>query len=197
MIQSHVKIFINGREFSKEDYPYLIAFNQYFGADYTSILTNELREKKGLVYEVFFDYVFPLIKTFKGYWWGYFMCQSNKTIEALEITYDLINNMPHNLEDFETTKIKLIELEKYDYPGIRELSEEVERLGLLGYEKDPTMELIESYRNLTMEDIISVYNKYLKSKPSVIIIVGDKKQFDFKELSKYGKVIEISAKDIF
>jgi hypothetical protein len=44
---------------------------------------------------------------------------------------------------------------------------------------------------------VKFYKNNLKNRPIAYAFVGDKKRIDLKELSKYGKIVEVKKKDIF
>ena len=65
-----------------------------------------------------------------------------------------------------------------------------------GFNEDPAKMNAEKIKNLQFDEILKFYNTSIKNKPSVLILVGNKKRFDFAELNKYGKVIELDEKTL-
>jgi hypothetical protein len=67
----------------------------------------------------------------------------------------------------------------------------------LGYTEDPLKTLLPKYAALTFGDIETFWSQNIKDQPIAIMIVGDKKKIDMKELAKFGKIIELKLNDIF
>ena len=82
-------------------------------------------------------------------------------------------------------------------PSFRNIASTVETWKRRGFHVDPLIIKLPIYRALTWEDIENFYKKRMKDKPTVYMIVGDKKNIDMKNLAKYGKVTIISEKTLF
>ena len=68
---------------------------------------------------------------------------------------------------------------------------------LFGYKDDPARVNKPAIDNLTFEQIVKFYKDNIQGKPVSIIIMGDPKQIDKKELGKIGKVKTMSASTLF
>ncbi|MBI4646692.1 MAG: hypothetical protein HY738_08920, partial [Bacteroidia bacterium] len=66
-----------------------------------------------------------------------------------------------------------------------------------GYTDDPRKQRFENYKTLEFKDITGFYKKNTAEKSLIITVAGDKKSMNFKEVEKFGKVIEVKKKDIF
>jgi len=52
--------------------------------------------------------------------------------------------------------------------------------------------------SLTFEQIESFYNKYIKDRPIVVVIMGDPKTINLKQIkAKWGKVTKMSPSKLF
>jgi len=51
--------------------------------------------------------------------------------------------------------------------------------------------------SFTLQDIKSFHANHLKGKNWTIRVIGSKDKINMQELSKYGKIVELSTKDIF
>ena len=179
------------------EYSKMNAFNEYFGKGMSSLVFQEIREFRSLAYSSYGVCVPGKTITNNALFYGYVGCQNDKTIEALEIMLGLINNMPEKTERIDYIKGATIRSSLTSVPGFRSLIAQIGRWKEQGFTKDPRALFKTDYENLSFDDIMSFYNKYVKGKPIVISITGDKKQIDFKALSKFGKIIKVKKKDIY
>ena len=65
-----------------------------------------------------------------------------------------------------------------------------------GYDEDPRIKNVDYYNAMSFEDIIQFQEKHIKSKPTAITILADKKQIDMKKLEKFGEIKILKKKDI-
>ena len=65
-----------------------------------------------------------------------------------------------------------------------------------GYNEDPRIKNVDYYNTMSFEDIIQFQEKHIKSKPTAITILADKKQIDMKKLEKFGEIKILKKKDI-
>jgi predicted Zn-dependent peptidase len=65
-----------------------------------------------------------------------------------------------------------------------------------GYDHDPRGEVTELIRNASFDDVQSFYNRMIKDRPVVIMMSGNEKQIDKKELGKFGEVTRLKYKQI-
>ena len=52
------------------------------------------------------------------------------------------------------------------------------------------------FNSMKFEDIVDFQEEHIKSKPTVITILADKKQIDMEELKKYGEIVFLNKKDV-
>ncbi len=196
-IQSKIYFFANGNEFGKSNEPYIDAFNLYFGGDFSGLVLQEIREYRSMAYTAGAKYSVPSISGNPSDFIGYVGTQADKTIDAIDVFYNLIKNMPEKPERLQMIKQYLILTAITNRPSFRDLSESIEKWQWRGYEEDPGKLKYIAYNNLTFEEIVKFYKTNVKGKPLVIAIVGNKKQIDRKKLAKYGKIIELPEKELF
>ena len=68
----------------------------------------------------------------------------------------------------------------------------------IGYEIDPAQYNMERINSLTFDDIMRFYKDNIQGKPVTIMIVGDPKLINQKQLQQhYGKLIKVSANRLF
>jgi len=196
-VQSKIYFFANGNEYNKSNEPFIEAFNLYFGGDFSGLVLQEIREYRSMAYSAGAKYSIPSIAGKPSDFIGYVGTQADKTIDAIEIFYNLIKDMPEKSERLQMIKQYLALTAITSRPNFRDLSETIEKWQWRGYTEDPAKLKYITYNNLTFEDIVKFYKTNIKEKPLVIAIVGNKKQIDIKKLAKYGKIIELPEKKLF
>ena len=195
--QSKVFFFANGEKYTRKNVPIINAFNMYFGGGFSGIVLQEVREYRSLAYSAAARYIMPNVKNKETDFFGFVGTQSDKTNDAINVFMDLIRDMPQKPERLDMIKDYLVQSAVTSKPFFRDLSEKVITWQNLGYKTDPSKINIPEYNDILFKDINKFYEKNVKSKPIVIMIVGDKKKVDLKSLSKYGKVIKIKERKLF
>ncbi|MBL4655330.1 MAG: insulinase family protein, partial [Bacteroidia bacterium] len=196
-LQSHISIYIPGKNYNIKEQPDIDAFNEYFGGGMSSLVFQEIREYRSLAYSAWGWYRTPKIPDDKGYFSGYIGCQADKTIEALDIMNSILTKMPLKIERLNTIKNALIQSAYTDRPHYRYLSSKVEAWKTKGYTDDPSKVKLSSYEALTFENIEKFYQSNIKGLPIVIGIVGDKSRIDLEKLAEYGEIIYLKESDVF
>ena len=67
----------------------------------------------------------------------------------------------------------------------------------LGYTDDPMRVHEKDIEQLTFDQIQTYYQNHVQGRPLAILIVGDPKQIDMKQLNKIAKVKRVSLNDLF
>ncbi len=174
-------------------------FNQYFGSGMSSLLFQEIREFRSLAYRVYGGYSFPSrqFPSRASSFYGDLSTQSDKTNEAIGIYMDLLKKMPQKPEKLEVIKESVKESINSSRPNFRSVPGYVYSLMEEGFTEDYRKIRYEYTQIANFGDIVSFYEKFIQSKPTVITITGNEKKFDLKDLEKHGKVVEVKTKEIF
>ncbi len=196
-LQSNIHFYIEGEDFIPSQKAALDAFNTYFGGSFSGIVMQEIREFRSLSYAASGTMVVPSLKGKKTHYSGYVGTQADKTLEALEVYTDLLKNLPEKPERIDMIKDYLVYSGQMRKPSFRNRSTWIQRLQTMGYDQDPYEFLKDAYRELDFSQIQSFHKDNIAGKPIVIVIVGDKKRIDMKELSKYGQIVEKKKKELF
>jgi predicted Zn-dependent peptidase len=195
--QSAICFYIEGDNYTNEKDPYKDAFNAYFSGGFSSLVLQEIREYRSLAYSVGGTYVTPPLDNKKAYFIGILGTQADKTIEAIEIFTDLLNNMPQYPDRITDVKNFLKGSASIEKPYYRNASQMYEFWKQKGYTQSPAETNQQAIYNLTFDDIVRFYNENIKGRPIAIAIVGNPKMIDEKALAKQGKVIKLSASKVF
>ena len=197
LVQSNITFFQEGKVLNKKDIPKAKAFNEYFGGGMYSLVFQEVREFRSLAYSAWARYFSPVLFGHKSWLKGSIGCQADKTMEAIQIFDSLVTSMPEKPQRMDIITDALEKSINSYRPSFRQLSNSVASWRKQGYTDDPRKIYIKEYENLKFSDIEDFYKTNLNKSPLIILIAGDAKRFNKDELAKYGKLIEVSKKDIF
>ncbi len=197
-VQSAINIYVPGEKITPVQKLNANLFNEYFGRGMSSIVFQEIREFRSLAYGASAYYIshsnnYP---DEKGYLFGYMTTQSDKTIEAITILDSLISFMPEKPDRLEIIRQANRESINTGKPNFRYLPYSVNYWLEEGFTEDPRKTNLEFIQSSNFEDVTSFYNGFVKDKPMVIMITGNTKNFNMKELEKFGKVKLIDVEDI-
>lgn len=190
-VQSQVLFLIEGQPMQPAMLGESSAFNLYFGGDMSSLVFQEIREFRSLAYSTRAKYNLADHQGKPNLFFGYVGCQGDKTPEALQVMNDLIINMPVKKEREDAIRAALISEAKTSKPGFRTLIATVDEWEEMGFKQDPNKTLLPYYSDLTFDQITAFYQQHIHGKNIQLVVVGNKKKFNLKELQKYGKVIQL------
>jgi predicted Zn-dependent peptidase len=194
--QSNIYFHVPGEKLSMQDEALSLVFSKYFGTDMYSIVFQEIREFRSLGYTAYSYYTNDFLERKPGCLFGFLGTQSDKTLDGMTAFKDLIVNMPVRMEKFNASKEALLKARASDYVNFRDIPSYVHNWKRKGYDHDPRGEVTEIIRNTSFEDVQSFYNRMIKNRPVVIMMSGNEKQIDKKELGKFGAVTKLKYKDI-
>lgn len=196
-VQTQIRIVVQGDENELEDQFKCKVFNEYFSGDMSSLVFQEIREFRSLAYMAYGYYRLPFDREYPGYFMGHMTTQADKTIEALETYTGLIQDMPAKPERMDIIKTSLKQSINNKRPTFRYLSAGVPMWKYQGYDEDPNKVWYPKYESISFDQVQAFYNEYMKNKPMIITLVGDKSRINMDELKKFGKIIELKKSDIF
>jgi predicted Zn-dependent peptidase len=177
--------------------PMITLFNEYFGGGMSSVVFQTIRESKALAYSTYSRYLQPSKKNDPYYIMAYVGTQSDKMNEAVPAMNELLNDMPQAENMFEAAKGSLIngiETQRTNDADIIFSYVANEKLGLT---KDINKDVYESLPKITLKDVVNFQQTTYKNKPFTYCIMGSKDKIKMDDLSKYGKVTEVSLEEIF
>lgn len=195
--QSFIFFYLAGNEFNYADEAIINLFNKYFGEGMFSLVFQEIREYKSLVYSIYSNYKIPKKINNKSYLLGMATSRSLNTIEVIKTMTHLLKNLPEKKERFEDIKNNLINEAYSSRPSFRNMPNSVFNWIKFGYDKDPNEKLIEEYKKLTFDDLMNFYNTNIKGKPIIISILGDRNNFEYSKLKEFGNVIDLDTEALY
>lgn len=197
MRQAQILMLSKSVPFNPDNLAERALFNEYYGGNMSSVVFQTMREAKALAYSVYGNYQTPSKKEDAHYMLAYIATQADKLGQALDGFNELLNEMPESQASFDQSKeaiIKRIAPERITKSDILFRYERAKRLGL---DYDTRKVLWKEIPDMTLEDIKSFFEKYVKGQKYNIMILGDKDELDKRVLRRYGDVTYLSMEEIF
>lgn len=174
-------------------------WSQYMGGGMSSLLFQEIREFRSMAYVTGGQDITPNRVRHLDYPSGYFAylgTQGDKAMQALAVLDSLFTQMPLNEQGMLTAKQEIMNDINNNYPSYRHLANFVSSYRMAGYSEDPHSNVVNIVPRLTHNDMMDFYNQHIRHQPRVVFIIGNKRQFDLRQLARYGQVIELKKSDI-
>ena len=197
MVQSSVTLISKDQKFNPEVMPYISMFNEFYGSGMASIVFQELRESKGLVYSAYAYIDLPKDKDKSHYLTASLNTQPDKMKDAMTAMFGILNKMPDAKTQFEESrKAALIKIESkrltkadpfWTYKWYQKL----------GIDYDINENIYNKIKTMTYEDFQAFFNKSIAEKKFDIVVIGNEKDIDFDALKEYGELIKLSLDDLF
>jgi predicted Zn-dependent peptidase len=194
--QSNIYFYVPSETLNQKDKAVSQVFNKYFGTDMYSIVFQEVREFRSLGYTAYAYFTYDYLNRKPGNLFAFLGTQSDKTNEGVDVLRGLITDMPERIEKFNASKDALIMSRASDYVGFRNIPSNVSSWLEQGYNHDPRKEVTEIIKKTEYKDVYDFYQRNVANRPIIIMMSGNKKQFDLKDLGKYGEVKELKYKEI-
>jgi len=183
--------------FDKNIEPIRSLYNEYFGGGMSSIVFQEMREARGLAYSAWAGYTRPGKPQYAYYLYSFIATQNDKMMDAIGAFMEILNDMPQSQKAFDIAKENMI-------TNIR--TERILREDILwsylddtefGYTNDSRKDIYDNVQNMTLENVKTFQEEYVKGRPYTYCILGDSKDLDLKSLEKIGKIKKLTKEEIF
>lgn len=198
MQQAKVYLLIDGEPYSINDAVRYMAFNEYFGGGFSGLVMNEIREKRSMAYSAYGYFSRPAIQGRQTHFIGYVGTQSDKVADAIDVYMSLLDSMPAYPETVENIRTILTQSVLSNKPTFRTKSQRMTDLMRLGYAIDPATILLRQIRHLKYEDIDTFYRERVQGKPVSILVMGDPKLINQKQIkAHHGKINKLSKSRLF
>lgn len=172
-------------------------FNEYFGAGLSSIVFQEIREKKALAYSAYSYFSSPSHADKSHYVNGYIGTQADKLEDATEAMFDLMNNMPEAEKQFEAAKEAVIKKLESDWTTGMNVYWRYEAAKKLEIDYDVNAKIYEKVQSMSLEDLKVFFDNHIKGKQYSICMIGNKKNMNMEILNAMGEVKELGLEEIF
>ncbi|WP_026461486.1 M16 family metallopeptidase [Adhaeribacter aquaticus] len=197
MVQSEIIFLAKSFNFNKELVPTITLYNEYFGGSMGSIVFQELRESKALAYSASSRYTSASRKDRANYILSYIGTQSDKLPEAMEGMQTLLNDMPQAEANFNNAKESILNNITTERITKSDILFDYERAKRLGLDYDIRQNVYQNVNSITFDDLKKFQQQFIKGQNQAILVIGSKDRLDFKSLAKYGKVKQLTLKELF
>ena len=197
MKQAEVIMFSWDEMFNKGLVPQLSMFDEYYGGNMSSVLFQEIREKRALAYSVYGNFGTPAKKDERYSMIAYVGTQADKMDTAIAEVSRLLNDLPESQKNFDLSKDALLKGIASDWitrDGVYWAYQRAQRRGL---DYDIRKDIYTQDQTMTMKDMHDFFDKHVKGKKYVYLVMGGKGDLDLKALAKLGPVKELSLEQIF
>jgi len=181
--------------------PELIAqsklFNEYFGAGLSSIVFQEIREKKALAYSAYAWYSNARETEKRNYLYGYLGTQHDKLKEAVASMFEILNEMPEAELQFEGAKNAVLKKMETSRSTGTSVYWEYEAAKKRGLDYDVNSEVYEILKGLKLEDLNEFFNNHIKGKKFSICVVGNEENINMDILKSLGDLHKLSLEEVF
>lgn len=172
-------------------------FNEYFGAGLSSIVFQEIREKKALAYSAYSFYSNAAKAGDKNYVFAYVGTQHDKLYEAIKAMNVLMNEMPKAELQFNGAKdavLKQLESSRTTGDDIYWTYEAHKKRNL---DRDLNYTIYEAAKNMTLSDLFKFFDQHIKDKKFSVCVIGNPENLDKKVLNSMGELKELSLEELF
>jgi predicted Zn-dependent peptidase len=195
--QAEILMLSKGDTLQQENWAVHQIMNEYFGGGMSSIVFQELREKRALAYSVYGAYSSPKQENDPSYAIGYIGTQADKYEEALTALLDLFDNIPVDTMRFERARNAILkEMLSERIPEYSAINKYFKYQDM-GWPSDYLDILYDQIQEVTLEEMMEYFHEHMSNKNFHIGISGPKAVIDLKALEKYGEVIELNPVELF
>jgi predicted Zn-dependent peptidase len=197
MVQTEIMFVAKDEVFNPATMPYIEMFNSYYGGGMNSIVFQEIREARALAYSAYSYVSNPQRKGESNYINAYVGTQSDKMVSAMDAFRELLKNMPSSEKAFEISKETVLNNMRSERITKSNIFWTYMHLQDLGIDYDYRKPVYETIQTLTLNDVQNYFDKHVKPADFSVILVGKKKNIDFKYLNRIATVKELSLNEIF
>lgn len=196
--KSEILFLSKGTPFNKKELATNSVFNEYYGGGMSSVVFQEIREKKALAYQAFAVHTTAKDTTKPQYTYAYLGCQTDKTIEAIESMLNILNNMPKDTVKFSQSILAL----KQQLASSR--TTRASKLSSfwanqkLGFAESKNEQIYSNLNGLNLEDIVDFHRENVANNQYSIVIVADLSHPKLiSELGRFGNVKVLTVDDLY
>ncbi|MDO5322307.1 MAG: insulinase family protein [Bacteroidia bacterium] len=166
----------------------LSLYNEYFGGGMNTIVFQEMREARGLAYSANARLYAPEFADDTYQFEAFIATQNDKTQTAIEAFDEIINDMPASEAAFSVAKESLTtacRTNRIIKASVLNTYKSCRRLGL---SEPTTRQIFEGVQNMTLDDVVSFQQEWIKGRDYNYVILGDIKDLDMKYLKTLGDI---------
>ncbi|MFL2582108.1 MAG: M16 family metallopeptidase [Flavobacteriales bacterium] len=196
--KSEILFLSKGTPFNNKELATNSVFNEYYGGGMSSVVFQEIREKKALAYQAFAVHTTAKDTTKPQYTYAYLGCQTDKTVEAIESMLEVLKNMPKDTVKF-SQSISAIKQQLASSRTTR-----ASKLSSfwanqkLGFIESKNEQIYTDLEDLTLDDIVRFHIENIANNQYSIVIVADLSEPSLlSDLERFGKVKVVTVEDLY
>ncbi len=186
-----------GEQYDPANDAIVALYNGYFGSGMNSIVFQEMREARGLAYSAFASLQRPSKKIDPYTYIAFIATQNDKMLDAAAAFDEIINDMPESEAAFGIAKESLVSNLRTE----RIIKEEVLWTYIsnedLGVNYDRRRSLYEKIPGMTLEDVKTFQQEWVKDRKYNFCILGRSADLDMTFLQGLGPVQKLTKEEIF
>ena len=186
-----------GETFSMDDVPAIELFNEYFGGGMNTIVFQEMREARALAYNASAYLSSPSYLDDTYCFYARIGSQNDKLKAAVEAFDLIINDMPESDKSFEIAKTGLESVLRTSRTTGMSVLNSYLNAKELGLTEPLAKKVYDNLAGMTMKDLVSCQQKWVKGRTYIYGILGDAKDLDMNYLKSLGTVQQISLDELF
>jgi zinc protease len=197
LIQTQLMFVVDGDPVEPSQHAVANAYGEYMGGGMGGLVFQEIREFRALAYSAWAGFLRDDTPIQAGYLVAGAGCQADKTQETIEVMLDLIRTRPDKTERMDALRSSLIRGLEALGPDFRELQSTIAYWQKRGYTEDPREHLLDAYATTQFADIEAFHAAQIAGRPVTLVVVGDPRRVDKRELARFGELIELREREIF
>ena len=123
--------------------------------------------------------------------------QADKSLAAVQLVDSLLNKLPLKESTFTASVQSITASANNSYPAFRGVASKIHNYEIMGYSEDPNKAILDNLDNVSLESMQAFYDEFVKPANRCLIIVGDKTALPMDKIAEYGKIVELTQKDIY
>ena len=194
---SYMQYSNRGESLIFEQIPYIELFNEYYGTGMNSIVFQEMRESRALAYSAGASLMRPTFTNDDYYFRATIASQNDKLRKAVEGFAEIIETLPEAPENLEIAKSAILnKIRTQRYHGISVLYQYI-RNKELGLTIPREKIIYDKVGSLTMFDLLSTHEDWIRGRTYHYSILGDVKDLDMDFLRTLGPVKIVTPEEMF
>ena len=201
-LQSDIAFLMPSRPFDTNDLPVISLFNEYFGGGMNSVVFQEIREFRSLGYSTYGSFSYDRFNRNPTYMYAFLGTQCDKTRDGVEAMRDLLVQFPDRSDKLAPAIEHQVVSRNSNHYTFRDLPQFVHQcIEDLGWQRDRRADVTQQISRLTLDDLKAFHAKYIQGRPLVVLISGNAKKYNPKEVAKLlgdnTPVVEYKYKQLF
>ena len=172
---------------------------EYIGGGMYSLMFQEVREFRAMAYSAYGRTVRPIPadKDQSAVLFTSLGTQADKSLSAIQLVDSLLNVLPLKESTLVASAQSLVAGANNSYPSFRGVAGSIHTNEVRGYTEDPDKAVLEHLDEVTTESLKAYYDSVVLPSNRSWIIVGDRSLLPMDEIAKFGKIVELTQKDIY